>query len=442
MSKIEYSRRRKKLMQEMSKNSIAIIPAAAMTIRNRDVEHPFRQDSDFYYLTGFNEPEALAIIAPKHKMGEYSLFCRERDPAMETWTGARAGIEGARKTYGANMAYPYSEIDTQLPKLLEGCQRIYYSLGNHRDFDYRIPHWLKQLRDKSRAGTERPTELFELDQLVHEMRLFKTPKEIKTMRQAANISAQSHIKAMQMCNPGMYEYEIAAEIHRNFEHNGCDTAYGSIVGGGANGCVLHYIENNKPLKDGELLLIDAGAEKEYYASDITRTFPINGKFSAAQKVVYNIVLAAQEAAINAVKPGNHWNQPHEAAVKVITRGLVKIGLLKGNVAKLIKDGAYRRFYMHRTGHWLGMDVHDVGDYKQKGNWRKFKPGMVLTVEPGIYIPAGSKGVAKKWWNIGIRIEDDVVVTTKGCDVLSKDAPKTVAEIEQICSERTRLKVKG
>ncbi len=436
MSKIEYSRRRKKLMRQMSKDSIAIIPAASMALRNRDVEHTFRQDSDFHYLTGFNEPEALAIIAPKHKMGEYILFCRERDPAMETWTGSRTGIEGAQTTYGASAAFPYSEIDQQLPKLLEGCQRIYYTLGNHRDFDFRISHYLKQLRDKSRAGTERPTEIFELDQLLHEMRLFKTPQEINIMRQAAKISAQGHKQAMQMCQPGLYEYEIAAEIHRHFERNGCDTAYGSIVGGGANGCVLHYVDNNKALNDGDLLLIDAGAEKAYYASDITRTFPVNGRFSEAQKSIYKIVLDAQEAAIQAVKPGNHWNQPHEAAVKVITKELIKLGLLKGSVAKLIKDGSYRQFYMHRTGHWLGMDVHDVGDYKQNGRWRKFQPGMALTIEPGIYIPAGSKKVAKKWWNIGIRIEDDVVVTSKGCDILSKDVPKTVTEIEQICNSVT------
>jgi len=435
MSKIEFSRRRKNLMRQMSKGSIAIIPSASMTIRNRDVEHlehPFRQDSDFFYLTGFNEPDALAIIAPKHKMGEYILFCRERDPKMETWTGPRAGIEGACQTYGANTAYLNTEIETKLPELLAGCQRIYYSLGNHRDFDYRIPRWLKQLRDKARSGTERPTEIHELDQLVHEIRLFKTAQEIKTMRQAAKLSAQAHTMAMQMCKPGMNEYEIAAAIHGYFERHGCDTAYGSIVGGGANGCVLHYVENNKPLNDGDLLLIDAGAEKDLYASDITRTFPVNGRFSEAQKALYNIVLAAQEAAIRAVKPGNHWNMPHDQAVKVITQGLVKLGLLKGSVTKLIKDDAYHKFYMHRTGHWLGMDVHDVGAYKHNGKWRKFEPGMVLTVEPGIYIPAGTKKVAKKWWNIGIRIEDDVVVTKTGCDVLSKDVVKTVGEIEQIC----------
>jgi Xaa-Pro aminopeptidase len=434
MNQTEFAKRRKRLMQMMGKDSIAILPAAPTLIRNRDVEYRYRPDSDFYYLTGFAEPDAVAVITPKRKHGEYILFCRERDPLMETWVGPRAGLEGARETYGADDAFPIGDIDDILPGLLENRDRVFYTMGCNGNFDQHVIGWVNQIREKSRTGVHTPGEFVALDHLLHDMRLFKSRSEVSTMRKAAKIAAKAHIRAMQACSPDMSENEIEAELLHEFRINHCDEAYPCIVGGGANGCILHYIDNNAPLNDGDLLLIDAGAEKDFYASDITRTFPVNGKFSKEQKAVYEVVLQAQEAAIKQVKPGNHWNDPHNAAVKVLTKGLVKLGLLKGDVRQLIKKDAYRRFYMHRTGHWLGMDVHDVGDYKVGDAWRILEPGMALTIEPGIYIPAGSKRVAKKWWNIGIRIEDDVLVTKTGCEVLSKDAPKTVTEIEAIMAK--------
>ncbi|MEJ2180049.1 MAG: Xaa-Pro aminopeptidase [Gammaproteobacteria bacterium] len=434
MNQTEFAKRRKRLMQMMGKDSIAILPAAPTLIRNRDVEYRYRPDSDFYYLTGFAEPDAVAVITPKRKHGEYILFCRERDPLMETWVGPRAGLEGARETYGADDAFPIGDIDDILPGLLENRDRVFYTMGCNGNFDQHVIGWVNQIREKSRTGVHTPGEFVALDHLLHDMRLFKSRSEVSTMRKAAKIAAKAHIRAMQACSPDMSENEIEAELLHEFRINHCDEAYPCIVGGGANGCILHYIDNNAPLNDGDLLLIDAGAEKDFYASDITRTFPVNGKFSKEQKAVYEVVLQAQEAAIKQVKPGNHWKDPHNAAVKVLTKGLVKLGLLKGDVRQLIKKDAYRRFYMHRTGHWLGMDVHDVGDYKVGDAWRILEPGMALTIEPGIYIPAGSKRVAKKWWNIGIRIEDDVLVTKTGCEVLSNDAPKTVTEIEAIMAK--------
>ena len=433
MDEKEFSRRRKRLMQMMGEGDIAIVPTAAVKIRNRDAEFPFRADSDFYYLTGFAEPEALAVIAPGREHGEYVLFCRENDAAMETWHGRRAGLDGACEIYGADDAFPVSDLDDILPGLLENCERVFYTMGCDALFDKRVIGWVNQLRDKARSGVHAPGEFVALDHLLHDMRLYKSRAEIKAMREAAKVSVEAHAIAMQQCEPGVMEYELEAELLHGFKKYGCDPAYMSIVGGGANGCILHYVENNMELLDGDLVLIDAGAEYDSYASDITRTFPVNGVFSVAQKALYQLVLDAQLAAINQVQPGNHWNDPHLAAVKVLTRGLVKLGLLKGQPAKLIKEEAYKRFYMHRTGHWLGMDVHDVGDYKVGDQWRVLEPGMVMTVEPGLYIPAGSKGVARKWWDIGIRIEDDVLVTRDGNDVLSKGSAKSVKEIEALMS---------
>jgi Xaa-Pro aminopeptidase len=319
-----------------------------------------------------------------------------------------------------------------MPGLLDGRKRIYYSMGSNADFDQQVQHWRNAVAANVRAGARAPAELVAVDQILHEQRLCKDKHEIENMRRAANISAAAHCRAMQVCRPGMWEYEIEAELLHEFTRQGSRApAYSSIVGGGKNACVLHYVENNARLRNGDLLLIDAGAEYDCYASDITRTFPVNGRFTAEQRAVYEVVLAAQRAAINKVKPGNHWNQPHEAAVRVLTRGLVKLGILKGKVADLVKRQAYARFYMHRTGHWLGMDVHDVGDYRVDGKWRPFRSGMVLTVEPGLYIPAKSKGVDRKWWNIGIRIEDDVLVTRNGCEVLTDGVPKTPVEIETL-----------
>ncbi|OGT65129.1 MAG: Xaa-Pro aminopeptidase [Gammaproteobacteria bacterium RIFCSPLOWO2_01_FULL_47_190] len=426
----EYKRRRKKLMDMMGDESIAIIPTASVYIRNRDVEYPFRPDSDFCYLTGYPEPEAVAVLIPDRHHGEYVLFCRENDPVMETWNGRRAGLDGAIECYGADDAFPIGDMDEILPGLLEDRQRIFYTMGNNSMFDQRVLGWVNQVRKRARTGVNAPDEFISPNHLLHEMRLYKSRAEIAAMRKAAKISAAAHRRAMQMCRPGMMEYQIEAELKYTFMKLGAqETAYPPIVGGGANSCILHYTENNQVLNDGDVLLIDAGSEYNGYASDISRTFPVNGKFSSAQREVYELVLKAQSAAIGKIKPGNHWNEPHEAAIEVLTAGMVELGILKGRLRQLIKDQAYTKYYMHRTGHWLGMDVHDVGDYKVEGEWRTFEPGMVMTVEPGIYLPASSKGLAKKWRNIGIRIEDDVLVTRTGNDILSKDAPKSVEEIE-------------
>ncbi len=432
MTRSEFAKRRKRLMSEMGPDSIAVIAAAPERQRNRDVNHPYRPDSDFFYLTGFAEPEAVAVLVPGRKQGQYILFCRERNAEMETWHGRRAGLEGARQEYGADDAFPITDIDEILPGLMENKSRVFYAMGADEALDHKMIGWLNEVRKKVRTGVRAPAQFAALDHLVHEMRLFKSRAEIALMRKAAKISARAHCRAMRACKPGLKEFQIEAELLHEFMTNGCrSAAYPSIVGGGENGCILHYTENDATLRDGDLLLIDAGAEYQNYAADITRTFPVNGKFSPAQAQLYQLVLDAQRAAIAKVKPGNHWNQPHDAAVRVLTRGLVKLGLLKGEPAKLIKEGAYRRFYMHRTGHWLGMDVHDVGDYKIDGKWRLFEPGMVLTIEPGLYIPAGTKGVARKWWNIGIRIEDDVVVSRDGHEVLTADAPKEIDAIEAL-----------
>ncbi|BAW79763.1 peptidase M24 [Candidatus Nitrosoglobus terrae] len=431
MESKEFQLRRKYLMETMGEDSIAILPTASTYYRNRDVAFPFRADSNFYYLTGFPEHEAVAVFIPSRDHGEYLLFCREEDPEKERWEGQRAGIKGACENYGADDAFPITDIDSILPGLLEGKDRIYYAIGYYLEFDRRLVNWINQIRRASRAGKRAPGELVALDHLLHEMRLIKSAQEIKAMREAARISAEAHIRAMQFCRPDIMEYQIEAEISHHFCNQGARShAYPPIIGGGSNACILHYTDNNTRLKKNELLLIDAGAEYDYYAGDITRTFPVNGCFSPAQKAIYELVLEAQVAAINKVKLGNHWNDPHEAAVHILTEGLVSLGLLKGQVNTLIKKGYYRQFFMHRTGHWLGMDVHDVGDYKINDEWRVFEAGMVLTIEPGLYIPA-SPDIAKKWWNIGVRIEDDILVTKNGYEILSAAAPKTVDEIQSL-----------
>jgi Xaa-Pro aminopeptidase len=427
----EFSRRRKQLMRMMGKDSIAIIPTSTEQVRNRDVDHPFRADSDFYYLTGFDEPDAVAVLAPRRAHGEYLLFCRERDPEMEIWNGRRAGTEGAVEQYGADDAFPVSDIDEILPGLMEECEQVFYTMGARPEFDKSVMEWVNRIRQGSRRGARTPDRFVTLEHLLHDMRLYKSRAEISAMRTAARTACQAHRRAMQFCRPDRFEYQVEAELLHEFRMAGMVPAYPSIVGGGENGCILHYTRNDARLRDGDLLLIDAGSEYDCYASDVTRTFPVNGRFSTAQGALYQVVLDAQLAAIEKVRPGNHWNDPHEAAVRVLTRGLVRLGILKGKVADLVRNEEYRRFYMHRTGHWLGMDVHDVGDYKVGDAWRVLEPGMVLTVEPGLYIPAGSKGVAKKWWNTGIRIEDDVLVTRQGPQVLSSAAPKTIDEIEAV-----------
>ena len=434
MNKKEFSRRRQHLIDTMGSNSIAVLPSVPVASRNRDVDYIYRSDSSFHYLSGFDEPEAVIVIIPGRPHGEYILFCRERDLSKEIWDGYRAGQEGAIDKYGADDSYPISDLDDILPGLLEGKEQVYYTMGNVPAFDQRMVGWLNHLRNASRQGLHSPTEIIELEHSLNELRLYKSSAEIKAMQKAADVSTAAHIRAMKFTEVGKWEYQVEAEIIHEFMKNDCRSpAYPSIVGGGENGCILHYIENDNKLKNNTLLLIDAGAEYSYYAADITRTFPVNGKFTPCQKTLYNIVLDAQKAAIAEVKPGNHWNQPHEAAVRVITQGLLDIGLLKGKLDSLIKDEKYREFYMHRTGHWLGMDVHDVGDYKVGGEWRVLEPGMVLTVEPGLYI-RDPKHIDKKWHFIGIRIEDDVLVTKTGNEVLTEAAPKEVDEIEALMAE--------
>jgi Xaa-Pro aminopeptidase len=418
MRKAEFVRRRRQLMKMIGKGGIAILPAVPEKSRNNDVLYHYRPDSDFFYLTGFAEPESVAVLVPGRAHGEYLLFVRDRDPARETWDGRRAGPDGATRDHGADDAFPIADIDDILPGLLENCERVYYTMGLHQDFDQRVIGWVNQLKSQARTGIQPPQEFVALDHLLHDMRLFKSKSELDAMRQSARIAVAAHERAMQFTRPGRMEYEVMAELLHEFHRHRADISYHPIVGGGANGCILHYHENADELKDGDLLLIDAGCEYELYASDITRTFPVSGRFTPEQRALYEVVLDAQYAAIAKTRPGNHWNEPHEAAVKAITQGLVKLGLLKGKVPALIREGAYRKFYMHRTGHWLGMDVHDVGDYKIGDQWRVLEPGMVMTVEPGIYIPAGTAGVAKRWWNIGIRIEDDVAVTETGHEVLT------------------------
>ena len=418
-------------MRMMGRGSIAVLPTAPERLRNRDVEYPYRPDSDFYYLTGFPEPEAVLVLVPGRREGEMLLFCRDRDPERELWTGRRAGPEGAIEHYGMDDAFPIADIDDILPGLLENRERVYYTMGVYPEFDRRLIGWVNRIRAASRSGAHTPDEFVALEHLLHDMRLYKSAAELRLMRRAARIAAGAHVRAMQACRPGMMEYELEAEYTHEFRRHGCEHAYSPIVGGGENACILHYTDNRGRLEAGDLVLVDAGAELDCYASDITRTFPVNGRFTPSQRALYELVLEAQQAAIERVRPGEHWNAPHEAAVRVLTRGLVKLGLLEGRVPSLIRREAYRDFYMHRTGHWLGMDVHDVGDYKVGGEWRVLEPGMVLTVEPGLYIAPDARGVARKWRGLGIRIEDDVVVTKTGCEILSKDVPKDPDEIEAL-----------
>jgi len=428
----EFARRRRQLMRIMGRDSIAIVPAAPIRSRNGDVEYAYRQDSDFQYLTGFGEPEAVAALVPGRSHGEYVLFVRDRDPQRETWDGRRAGPSGAVRDYGADDAFPIDDIDEILPGLMENRARVYYAMGTHPEFDQHVVGWVNKLRGEARNGRHPPQEIVALDHVLHDMRLFKSRAELDVMREAARIGAAAHVRAMRACRPGRTEFEVAAEIVHEFHSNNADISYQPIVGGGANACILHYRENEAPLRDGDLLLIDAGCEYQFYASDITRTFPVNGRFTPAQRAVYDVVLEANLAAIAQVRPGNSWNAPHEAAVRVVTQGLRGLGLLKGRLSTLEREGAYRKYFMHRTGHWLGMDVHDVGDYRLGEQWRMLEPGMVLTIEPGIYLPS-RRGIPRELRNIGIRIEDDVVVTREGAEVLTEEAPKEPRAIESLMS---------
>jgi Xaa-Pro aminopeptidase len=428
----EFQQRRLDLMNHMEPNSIAILASANAVLRNGDTEFRYRQSSDLYYLTGFNEAQSVLVLIPGREQGQCLLFCQEKDPHKELWNGKLLGPDAAITELGMDDAFPITDIDDILPGLIEGRERVYYAMGKDEQFDHKVMEWVKVIRKKVRSGAHSPGEFLVLDHLLHEMRLIKSKAEIDVMRESGQIAVRAHKRAMSVCRPGMFEFEVEAEFMHEFFRSGCTSpAYTSIVAGGDNACILHYTENNQQLQDGDLLLIDAGCEYQHYASDITRTFPVNGKFSPEQKAIYELVLKAQLAAIEEVKPGNHWDDPHNVTVKVITKGLLELGLLKGELEDLIESGAYRDFYMHRAGHWIGMDVHDVGDYKIDGQWRQLEPGMVMTVEPGIYIARNNTNVEERWRGIGVRIEDDVAVTRNGHEVLTAGLAKTVAEIESL-----------
>jgi Xaa-Pro aminopeptidase len=415
-------------MELIGPGGIAVLPAATEKVRSRDTLYDYRPDSDLYYLTGFVEPEAVVVLLPGRAKGEFLLFCRDRDPDRELWDGKRLGPTGAVATLGCDDAFPIGDLEEILPGLLEQSERVYYSMGISPEFDQRLLGWINKLNAVRQRG-HAPNEIVALDHLLHEMRLFKSRAETALMNRAARIAVAAHRRAMQVCRAGLHEYELEAEFLHEFRRHGAECSYLPIVATGANACILHYRANGAVLADGDLVLIDAGCEYEMYASDITRSFPVSGRFSEAQREIYEIVLEANQAATAQVVAGNHWNDPHEVAVKIVTKGLRSLGLLNGRLPNLIRDEAYREFFMHRTGHWLGIDVHDVGDYKVDDQWRLLEPGMSMTIEPGIYVAPGANGRARRWRGIGIRIEDDVVVTRNGPRVLTTGIPTSVDDIE-------------
>ncbi len=421
-----YAGRRRRLAEAIG-DGVAVVPTAPERVRNRDSHYPYRFDSHFYYLTGFTEPEAVIVLAS----GKSILFCRERNEEREIWDGFRYGPEAARERFGFDEAYPIPKLDEKIVGLLENQRALYYPMGADLEWDSRAMGWLNAVRAKVRAGIGAPESLRDVRGVLDDMRLHKDAHELGVMRRAARIAAAAHRRAMQRTRAGGTEYEVEAELLYEFRRNGAQfPAYSPIVAGGANACVLHYVANDALLREGDLLLIDAGCELDGYASDITRTFPVNGRFSAAQREVYEVVLSAQRAALEAVRAGRAWNEPHDAAVKILAQGMIDLRLLSGGLHEVLEKETYKRFYMHRTGHWLGLDVHDAGDYKRKGEWRALAPGMVLTVEPGLYIRAADD-VPQRLRNIGVRIEDDVLVTENGYEVLTAEAPKTVDDIEAL-----------
>ncbi|MFM5999496.1 MAG: aminopeptidase P N-terminal domain-containing protein [Dolichospermum sp.] len=432
----QYQQRRQDLMAKIG-SSTAIFRSAPTAVMHNDVEYIYRQDSDFFYLTGFNEAQAVAVLAPHHPEHHFILFVQPKDPEKEVWTGYRCGVEGAKEFYGADIAYPIAELDEKLPQYLEKADRIYYHLGRDRHFnDKIIQHYQSLLRTYPKRGTG-PIAIADPSVILHDMRLYKSTTELDLMRQAVEIAVEAHNYALQSAVPGRYEYQIQAEIEHLFRlRGGMGPAYPSIVAAGKNACVLHYIENNSQLQEQDLLLIDAGCAYGYYNSDITRTFPVSGKFTPEQKALYEIVLEAQKQAILAVKPGNPFHAPHDTAVRILTEGLVALGLLKGDIDKLISEEKYKPFYMHRTSHWLGLDVHDVGLYQHGENSQILQPGQVLTIEPGLYIVPDTKPaedqpeIDPRWLGIGIRIEDDVLVTAEGNEVLTAGVPKEIKDLEK------------
>lgn len=428
--KNNFSERRLQLSNKVLDDSAIIVASALVKSRISDTDYAYRQDSNFYYLSGYEEPDSLILIRPNHDKEKFIIFCRDRDPLREQWDGFRTGQDGAIQEYQADNAYSINSIDQMMPELLAGVKNIYFSMSAPCGVDLKISQWVEDIRKNTRAGAEPPHNLLSLDSILHEMRLIKEDHEMDLMKQAADITTEAHIRAMQAVTPGMYEYQLEAEYLYAFNKNGArSAAYNSIVGGGNNSCILHYVENNAELKDGDLVLVDAGCEYKYYASDVTRTFPVNGKFSPEQKEIYSIVLEAHKQSMEQAKPGNKWNLMHEKSVEVIVEGLLDLGLLKGTKDQVIENGDYSKFYMHRIGHWLGMDVHDVGGYKQDGDWRDLEKGMVMTIEPGIYILDSLEDVDDKWKGIGVRIEDDIVVTESGFEVLTPNVPRTIEEIE-------------
>lgn len=420
-------------MKQLGEDSVAIISSAREATRSNDTQYRFRQDSDFYYLTGFEEPEAIAVIAPGHKEHPYQLFVRPRDPERAIWDGPRAGVEGAKEQYGANEAFPVAEFNDKLGDVLNGASTLYYRIGNgNAELDETIISQIRRMRAGGRKGIHPPQAIIDPGSILHEMRLIKSDEEIEMMQRAADIAAEGHREAMRQARPGMMEYEIEALIEYTFRRSGAAApAYTSIIGAGANATILHYINNDAELRDGDMLLIDAGAEYRGYASDITRTFPVNGRFTEAQREIYELVLESQTACIEMSRPGVSIDELHQRSVEILTEGMARLGLLQGDTEKLIEEEKYKQFYMHRLGHFLGLDVHDVGRYHVRDESRRIEQGMVMTIEPGLYIAPDTKNIPEKYLGIGVRIEDDVLVTEDGHRVLSSKAPKQVEEIEEL-----------
>ncbi|MFT4198417.1 MAG: aminopeptidase P N-terminal domain-containing protein [Pseudoxanthomonas sp.] len=431
----EFARRRRQLMRLAGPDAILVLPAAPERVRSHDTHYPYRQDSDFWYLTGFPEPGAVLVLVPGRRHGEVVLFNRDRDPLRELYDGPRIGQQGAVDGYGMDDAYPIDDIDEILPGLLEGRSRVYYHFGRDTEFDLKLIGWVNQVRAQARRGAQPPHELLELGHLLHEQRLFKSKDELKLMQRAADISVEAHLAAMRAVAPGVREYQLQAVLECVFRASDACPAYASIVGAGANACILHYVANAAPARAGELVLIDAGAEYRNYAADITRTFPVDGRFGPAQRALHDLVGAAQAAALAQARPGLPYEAGHDAAVQVLTEGLLRLGLLKGKLEKRIADGSYKRFYRHKTGHWLGLDVHDVGDYRIDGDSRLLEPGMVFTIEPGLYVSPDDTSVEPKWRGIGIRTEDDVAITADGQRVLTAALPRSAEEIEDAMAGR-------
>ena len=431
----EYARRRRQLMRMAGEDAILVLPAAPVRVRSHDTHYPYRQDSDFWYLCGFPEPDAVLVLVPGRKHGEALLFCRERDPEREAWDGPRFGQDGAVESFGMDDAYPIEDLDEILPGLLEGRSRVYYHFGRDAEFDLKLIGWVNRVRAQVRHGAQPPHEFLELGHLLHEQRLFKSRDEIRLMDKAAAISVRAHQAAMRAARPGIHEYELQAEVERVFRAADACPAYASIVGAGGNGCVLHYVANTGKARDGDLVLIDAGAEYRNYAADITRTFPVNGRFTKEQRALHDLVGAAQAAALACARPGVAFAALHETVVEVLGEGLLRLGLLKGSLEKCIAGEHYRQFYRHKSGHWLGLDVHDVGDYRIDGQSRLLEPGMVLTIEPGLYVGADDTSVAAKWRGIGIRTEDDVLITADGHRVLTEGLARSADEIEAFMAGR-------